>query len=54
MHKLSEKAVKDFQKLVREKRGINLDYETAQTMALDWLQFFKLVYKPMKNDTKNK
>jgi len=54
MHKLSEKAVKDFQSLVKKKRGIDLSDEEAQAMALDWLQFFKLVYEPMQKESKIK
>lgn len=47
MAQLSEKAVKEFQALVLKKRGIKLSYNQAAAMALDWLEFFKLVYEPI-------
>lgn len=53
MAQLSEKAVKDFQKLVKLKRGIDLSDSEAQTMALEWLEFFKMIYKPIKEEKRS-
>ena len=49
-HQLSEKAVKDFQDLVKRKRGIELSDDEARSMAYEWLSFFKLVYEPMEEE----
>lgn len=53
MAQLSEKAISEFQELVRKKRGIVLTDDEAQTLALKWLKFFSLVYEPMKDKDKN-
>lgn len=47
MTQLSEKAIKEFQELVYKKRGIKLSYDEAGSMALDWLEFFKFVFRPI-------
>jgi len=44
---LSKEAVEEFQELVLKKRGIKLSYSEAESMAKWWLEFFKLVYKPI-------
>jgi len=49
---LSAKAVEDWKKLVKKKCGVDLSDDEAQTMALEWLEMFKLVYEPMKEGKK--
>jgi|GEM_PF-1454724 len=50
MVQLSEKAIKEFKELVLRKRGIELSDQDAQKMAMEWLSFFKLVYKPIEEE----
>ncbi len=45
--KLSKKAIIEFQELVRENTGTELSYSEAETMAKQWLEFYKLVHKPI-------
>ena len=47
---LSDEAVNEFRKLVKKKRGIELTESEARTMASDFLDFFKLVYKPISDN----
>lgn len=47
MAKLSKKAVNDFQKLILQKSGIELSYEDAEFMAMEWLQFCRLIMEPI-------
>ena len=47
---LSQKAVDKFKSLVEQKRGIKLSDSEARTMAQDWLELFKLVYKPIPDE----
>lgn len=54
MSQLSEKATKEFQTLVYKKRGISLSYEEARSMAIDWLEFFQLVYGPITEEKNEK
>lgn len=54
MAQLSEKAIKEFQELVQQKRGIILSYEDAGWLALEWLEMFRLVFKPIKENENEK
>jgi hypothetical protein len=46
MAKLTKKAVEEFQEITLRKHGLMLSYEQAETLARDWLEFFKLTCEP--------
>lgn len=48
---LSDKAVKEFQKIYKKKCG-EISFEEARTKAEDFLKFFALITKPNKISTK--
>lgn len=47
---ISQKAVDEFRELVEKKRGIKLSDSETRTMATEWLEFFKLIYRPIPNE----
>ena len=44
---LSRQAIQSFQSLYRNAYGLDLTDNTAQTLALNFLHFFKLIYRPL-------
>lgn len=44
---LSDKAIKEFQEIYKEKSG-EISFEEARTKAEDFLKFFALITKPNK------
>jgi len=45
---LSEEAIKEFIEIYRQEFGVELDEKTATEMAINLLNFFKNIYRPIK------
>ncbi|MCM8787536.1 MAG: hypothetical protein NC935_05725 [Candidatus Omnitrophica bacterium] len=50
---LSEQAILEFQQLYKKKFGEEIVFNKAKEEAIKFLQFFKLIFKPI-NHEKNK
>jgi len=44
---LSERAIKNFSELYLKQNGVNLSTVEAERLALEFLNFFKLIYRPV-------
>ena len=47
---LSEKALKDFQKIYKEEYGVEIDEQTAENLGYNLLVLFSYIYKPVKKE----
>lgn len=45
--RLTEKQIKDFQRIYRKEFGKNISYEVAQDEAIKFLRMMKIIYKPI-------
>ena len=50
MFTLSEQAIKEFQQICLKKYGIVMPFREAEKYAIKFLQFFKLIFKPIKDN----
>lgn len=44
---LDKKSVEQFQKLYKEKYGVDLSFEQALKMGLELINLFRVVYRPI-------
>jgi len=48
--RLSDKAIKEFKKIYADVYGREISEDEAQSLGLELLTFFKLIYKPIPSD----
>lgn len=50
MLKLSNIAIERFKRIYKDEYGVDLDDERANILALELLELFRLIYRPMRKD----